>query len=220
MSCPAKRRTLSSPEWTLTRLLAINALIRVASAGSGQLFAFLVADRVAGETALGALLVGVLGAAFFVTELLGAPYAGWLADKYGQRRVLKAGPVFGIVSATVAAAVAIGAPGLLLPAAVLFLARLNEGASAACAVPTTLTLISRGTRRGRPPQDSAHGRLRDHVSARNDLRILSELDGPISYIVYRFEGAQPQSSTAAARASFPILRAARPALTSQGSTDQ
>lgn len=129
----------------IARLLAINALIRVASAGSGQLFAFLVAERVAGRTAVGALLVGTLGAAFFATELLGAPFAGRLADKYGQRRVLKAGPVFGIVSATVAAAVAIGAHGLLLLAGILFLARLNEGASAACTVPTTLTLISRGT---------------------------------------------------------------------------
>ncbi|MFV1980236.1 MAG: MFS transporter [Rhodothermia bacterium] len=129
----------------MTRLIAINALIRVAAAGSGQLFAFLLAERFAGRTATGALLVGTIGAAFFVTELLGAPYAGRMADKYGQLRILRTGPVFGVVSALVAAAVAVGAPGVMLLAGILFLARLNEGASAACAVPTTLALISRGT---------------------------------------------------------------------------
>jgi len=98
----------------MIRLLAVNALIRIAAAGSGQLFAFLLAERFTGRTATAALLVGTLGAAFFATELLGAPYAGRLADIHGQRRVLRAGPVFGIVSALVAAAVAAGAPELTL----------------------------------------------------------------------------------------------------------
>lgn len=130
---------------TVSRLLAINALVRIGAAGSGQLFAFLLATRLAGQAGVGALLVGLIGAAFFMTELVGAPFAGGLADRLGQRRILGWGPVFGIVSALVAATAALGAGSLPLLVTILFFARLNEGASAAFAVPTTLTLLSRAT---------------------------------------------------------------------------
>jgi MFS family permease len=130
---------------TVPRLLAINALVRVGAAGSGQLFAFLLAARLSNQIGVGALLVGVIGAAFFVTELVGAPFAGSLADRVGQRRILRWGPVFGVVSALVAATAALGADSVPLLVMILFLARLNEGASAALAVPTTLTLLSRAT---------------------------------------------------------------------------
>ncbi len=130
---------------TIPRLLAINALIRIGAAGSGQLFAFLLAARLSNQVGVGALLVGLIGAAFFVTELVGAPFAGGLADRVGQRLVLRWAPVFGMVSALVAATAALGSGSVPLLVAVLFLARLNEGASAALAVPTTLTLLSRAT---------------------------------------------------------------------------
>ena len=130
---------------TVTRLLAINALVRIGAAGSGQLFAFLLAARLSSQIGVGALLVGVIGAAFFVTELVGAPFAGSLADRVGQRRILRWGPVFGVVSALVAATAALGAGSVPLLVVILFLARLNEGASAAFAVPTTLALLSRAT---------------------------------------------------------------------------
>ena len=130
---------------TVSRLLAINALVRIGAAGSGQLFAFLLAARLSSQIGVGALLVGVIGAAFFVTELVGAPFAGSLADRVGQRRILRWGPVFGVVSALVAATAALGAASVPLLVVILFLARLNEGASAAFAVPTTLALLSRAT---------------------------------------------------------------------------
>ncbi len=130
---------------TVTRLLAINALVRIGAAGSGQLFALLLATRLSNQAGIGALLVGVIGAAFFVTELVGAPFAGDLADRVGQRRILRWAPVFGVVSALVAATAALGAGSVPLLVVILFLARLNEGASAALAVPTTLTLLSRAT---------------------------------------------------------------------------
>lgn len=127
------------------RLVAVNALIRIAAAASGQLFAFALAERTTGSIPLGSAIVGLLGASFFVTELLGAPVAGRLADRWGQRRVLRYGPVMGILSATLAASAAqIG--GAVLPlTAVLLAARITEGSSAACAVPTTLTLLARAT---------------------------------------------------------------------------
>ena len=130
---------------TAPRLLSINALIRLASAGSGQLFAFLLASRMAANASQGALLVGVIGAAFFLTELIGAPLAGRAADRLGQGRVLRWGPIFGVLSALVAASAALGAGSIPLLVVILLIARLNEGASAACAVPTTLTLLSRAT---------------------------------------------------------------------------
>jgi MFS family permease len=130
---------------TVSRLLAINALVRIGAAGSGQLFAFLLATRLSNQAGIGSLLVGLIGAAFFMTELVGAPFAGDLADRLGQRRILRWGPVFGMASALVAATAVLGAGSLPLLVAILFFARLNEGASAAFAVPTTLTLLSRAT---------------------------------------------------------------------------
>ena len=130
---------------TVPRLIALNGLIRVAASASGQLFAFLIAERMGARAATGAFVVGLAGVAFFVTELLGAPWAGRLADRFGQRRILRYGPLFGIVSSVVAATAVLsgGQTGLLL--AILLIARFNEGASAACAVPTTLVLLSRAT---------------------------------------------------------------------------
>ncbi len=63
------------------RLLALNALIRIAAAASGQLFAFVLAERLGARVATGAVLVGVIGACYFGVELLGAPYAGRVADR-------------------------------------------------------------------------------------------------------------------------------------------
>ncbi|HVT40298.1 MAG TPA: MFS transporter [Gemmatimonadaceae bacterium] len=130
---------------TATRLILINALIRIASATSGQLFAFLVADRIGSRGGVGALVVGLLSVSFYVTEMVGAPVAGRLADSRGQLRVLRWGPVFGVaavLTGTVAALAGLPVRALL---AVLVAARLSEGASAALAVPTTLALLARLT---------------------------------------------------------------------------
>lgn len=131
---------------SVARLVAVNAVIRLAAAASGQLSAFLLAERVAG-VATGASLVGAIGACFFVAELVGAPIAGCAGDARGQLRVLSFGPLFGAVSGLVAALAASGPLGLALFAAVLLVARSVEGLSAACAVPTTLTLLARATER-------------------------------------------------------------------------
>ncbi len=153
---------------SLPRLLWVNAFIRVAAAGSGQLFAYLLAERVGARIGSGAMWVGVIGGAFFFTEIVGAPLAGRVADKVGQRSVMRWGPLFGVASALVAVfaalgpiggaaleatgralpgmgITAVGLPELWLLGSVLFLARLAEGASAAATVPTTLVLLARGT---------------------------------------------------------------------------
>ena len=130
---------------SVRRLLALNALIRIAAAASGQLFAFVVAGQLGGSAATGASLVGLSGTAFFLSELAGAPYAGHIADRKGQTRVLRYGPMFGIASSLIAVTVGAGGAPLAVMVTLLLVARFTEGASAACAVPTTLVLISRAT---------------------------------------------------------------------------
>lgn len=142
---PRARSRVKGVVKTLGRLLTVNVLIRVASASTGQLMAFLIAERHGGRIAFGSLLVGFVGMAFFVTELLGAPVAGRLADRHGSARILKAGPLFGVVAVSLAAAAALAFDGSAWFIGVLVLARLAEGASAACLVPPTLVTIARAT---------------------------------------------------------------------------
>ncbi len=129
----------------LGRLLAVNLLIRVASAATGQLMAFLIAERHADRIGFGSLLVGFVGMAFFITELFGAPLAGRLADRHGSARILRLGPLFGVVSVSLAAATALVSDLSAWFVAVLIVARLAEGATAACLVPPTLVVIARAT---------------------------------------------------------------------------
>lgn len=126
------------------RLIAANVLIRIPSAATGQILAFVVAGRMSAQLGdgAGALLVGLLAVSFYVTELVGAPIAGRIADKRGQIRILRWGPVFGALAVCGAAAAVLGlAPGALLVIGLLAV-RVVEGLSAACAVPTTLALLS------------------------------------------------------------------------------
>ena len=55
---------------TVGRLIAVNFLIRVAAAASGQLFVFLIAERLGERVGVGSFVVGLLAASFFITELL------------------------------------------------------------------------------------------------------------------------------------------------------
>lgn len=141
---------------TPLRLVLVNVLIRIASAASGQLFAFLLADRMASRAGAGSLAASAIGVAFYATELVGAPMAGHIADRRGQLRVLRWGPWFGIGAMLLGAAAALRVTNLAVLLAVLVAARLVEGLSAACAVPTSLVLLAQAT-----DGDVAHGaRLR------------------------------------------------------------
>ena len=130
---------------TTARLLLLNVFIRIAGAASGQLFAFVLADRLGARTVAGSLLAGLIGICYYLTEMVGAPVAGHIADRVGQLRVLRWGPVFGVAAVLLGATAALGVNALPALVALLVTARLAEGASAACAVPTTLVLLSRAT---------------------------------------------------------------------------
>jgi len=125
----------------------VNVFIRVASAASGQLFGFVLAERMGARAGAGSLIAGAIGLAFYATELVGAPVAGHIADIRGQRRVLRWGPLFGIASVLLGATAALRLTSVTVLAATLVWARLLEGVSAACAVPTSLTLLARATER-------------------------------------------------------------------------
>lgn len=81
--------------------------------------------------------VGVLGALFYASELIGSPIFGVLSDRLGHRRVMLVGPAFGAV------AVVITAFTVSLP--VIGFTRLLEGASTAASVPSILGFIAFAT---------------------------------------------------------------------------
>jgi MFS family permease len=130
-------------------LFALNALVRVASAASGQLFAYFVADRFTAARASDAqrsLVVALTSSAFFVTELALAPLAGAMADRRGAHRVARWGPWFGALSMLVALVAMRANSALAVIVVALVAARLFEGASAGLAVPSTLLLLGDATR--------------------------------------------------------------------------
>ncbi len=81
--------------------------------------------------------VGVLGALFYASELIGSPIFGVLSDRLGHRRVMLVGPAFGAV------AVVITAFTVSLP--VIGFTRLLEGASTAASIPSILGFIAFAT---------------------------------------------------------------------------
>ncbi len=127
------------------RLLVVNAMIRVAAAASGQLLAFLLADRHARHVGIGSILVGALGTLFFITELVGSPIAGRLSDRYGPAKILRLGPILGAASGLLAAVTVIFGNASVAALVILLIGRLAEGSSAACIVPPTLVVVARAT---------------------------------------------------------------------------
>ena len=99
-----------------------------------------------GAPAVQAWEVGVLGALFYATELIGSPLFGILSDRVGHRRIMQLGPAFG--------AVAVIITGLTTSLPIIGGTRLLEGASTAASVPSILGFIAFATagdevRRGR-----------------------------------------------------------------------
>ncbi len=93
------------------------------------------------------LLVGIVSALVYVTELLLAPLAGALSDARGRKIFLLVGPV---LSACAVLLIPLGSLGPALPPLTLVLAlvsaaRLLEGVGSALSVPATLGLLAEGT---------------------------------------------------------------------------
>jgi MFS family permease len=100
-----------------------------------------------GGPTVGALMVGMFHSAFYVTELVFSTPFGLLSDRWGHRRVMQFGPVFGAVAVVVTYLTGdlflLGLTTLAL--LVLGATRVLEGASTAASVPSILGYIAHVT---------------------------------------------------------------------------
>lgn len=112
--------------------------LRLATGITGSMLVYYFASFPAhGGQEVAAWEVGVMGALFYASELVGSPLFGILSDRIGHRRVMLIGPAFGGI------AVAITALTVSLP--VIGFTRLLEGGSTAASVPSILGFIAFAT---------------------------------------------------------------------------
>jgi MFS family permease len=110
----------------------------MSGAATGVMLGFFMAQlHRSGVGQSSAHVVGLLSAAFYLSELVGAPIAGFLIDRRGFRPFLLAGPAFGIL-----AEVLFASPSNL---ELLTLARLLQGLTTACTIPAALAFLSDAT---------------------------------------------------------------------------
>jgi MFS family permease len=104
-----------------------------------------------GGPAVGAIVLGIFGALFYLAELVLSPIFGILSDRQGHHRVMLYGPVFGAVAVIMTGFTAdLGLPAalaiILAPITgslvVLGLTRILEGASTAASIPSILGYIA------------------------------------------------------------------------------
>jgi MFS family permease len=81
--------------------------------------------------------VGLLGALFYASELVGSPIFGILSDRLGHRRIMLVGPAFGAIAVVITA--------LTVSLPVIGFTRLLEGGSTAASVPSILGFIAFAT---------------------------------------------------------------------------
>jgi MFS family permease len=164
--------------------------------------------------------VGVMGALFYLSELVGSPLFGVLSDRVGHRRVMLVGPAFGAI------AVAITALTVSLP--VIAFTRLLEGGSTAASVPSILGFIAFAT----AADELARGRAvaRFEAATLAGLLVGMVLAGPLfalfgppafllnallyllSFVIYKYgvrQDAEPQPAGAAHARGEGIRRYAR-----------
>jgi MFS family permease len=70
--------------------------LRLSTGLTGGMLVFYLANLPTyGGEPVDALAVGMLGALFYASELVGSPMFGILSDRVGHRRIMQVGPVFG-----------------------------------------------------------------------------------------------------------------------------
>jgi MFS family permease len=131
----------------LGALLVGCALLRVGAAGAGQAVQLDLVDLGGGRASH--IVVGVVGAAQAVPEMVLAFALARLADRFGRRRFLIGGPLLGMFAVLLLA-------GALHPAQI-GVARLFEGVGAAAFVPTALGTIAAATSSDRAVRARASG---------------------------------------------------------------
>jgi MFS family permease len=121
---------------SLTAVLVGSLILRVAAQMMGLMLQSYFKDI---SVPLAAM--GFVTASFFLAELLGAPVFGALSDRYGRKKFILLGPIFGAIAVQITA--------LTTMLWLLIVTRLLEGLSTASSVPATLGYISEATT-GRP----------------------------------------------------------------------
>jgi MFS family permease len=117
--------------------IAGNLLLRAASAAAFSTIALYLAFIDKHLFAVPATFIGLLTATFYSTELITAPIFGALSDRWARRPFMMLGGVFGAVAV-------VGLP--VIPAIPLFIvARLAEGLSSACSIPSVLGFLAGAT---------------------------------------------------------------------------
>ncbi len=112
--------------------------LRLATGITGSMLVYYYADfpRYGGQP-VSAFEVGILGALFYASELIGSPIFGILSDRLGHRRVMLIGPLFGGIAVVITA--------LTVSLPIIGLTRLLEGGSTAASVPSILGFIAFAT---------------------------------------------------------------------------
>ncbi|MGH2358240.1 MAG: MFS transporter [Candidatus Limnocylindria bacterium] len=90
-----------------------------------------------GGPQVGAAVVGVMTATYFLAELVLSPFFGLLSDRFGAHRIMQVGPIFG--------AVAVVATVLTTDLVLLGGTRWLEGSAAAASIPSILGFLAMAT---------------------------------------------------------------------------
>lgn len=112
-------------------------LLRLGNAATASLMSLLLAMLQRQGADVTANTLAVLAAAFYVTELLGAPWFGVQSDLRGRRPFMIVGPIFGAIAIQL-----IGWPRAI---ALMVVGRFIEGLSTASTAPSTLSYLSAAT---------------------------------------------------------------------------
>ena len=115
--------------------------LRFSTGLTGGLLVYYLADleQYGAGAQVGPIQVAMLTATFYIAELVLSPLFGVLSDRFGSRRVMQFGPVFGAVAVVMTA--------LTTNLYLLGVTRWLEGAAAAASIPSILGFIAATTSR-------------------------------------------------------------------------
>ncbi len=119
---------------SLIAVLAGTFTLRFSTGLTGALLIYYLANPVHGAPVVDATGLGLLTAAFYLSELVLAPFFGLLSDRWGHHRVMQFGPIFGLAAAILTY--------LATNVVLIGVTRILEGASTAASVPSILGFIA------------------------------------------------------------------------------
>jgi MFS family permease len=186
---------------SLRAVLAGTFTLRFSTGLTGAMYSLYLASLARhGGTEVGAEVVGLFAALFFVSELALSPIFGILSDRLGHHRVMLYGPAFGAVAAILT--------GLTVSLPILGATRLLEGASTAASVPSILGFIALATAGNEVLRGKAAARFEGATLAGLGVGFivapkLFEAIGPaafflnagvygVSFLIYRLGVADPE----------------------------